>query len=50
MTTPGWCIRKILTHEKQETATAFWGRANANYQSLGITAKRVLSDKRGSRP
>jgi transposase InsO family protein len=35
---------EILTDEKQETATGFWGRANAYYESLGITVKRVLSD------
>ena len=35
---------EILTNEKQETATAFWGRANAYYESLAITVKRILSD------
>jgi transposase InsO family protein len=35
---------EILMDEKKETATAFWGRANAYYASLGITVKRVLSD------
>ena len=35
---------EILTDEKQETAAAFWTRANNYYESLGITVKRVLSD------
>ena len=35
---------EILGDEKKETATEFWGRANAYYESLGITVKRVLSD------
>ena len=35
---------EILKDEKQETAAAFWTRANNYYESLGITVKRVLSD------
>jgi transposase InsO family protein len=35
---------EILTDEKQHTAASFWARANAYYESLGITVKRVLSD------
>lgn len=35
---------EILGDEKGVTAAAFWSRANAYYESLGITVKRVLSD------
>jgi transposase InsO family protein len=35
---------EILTDEKKETAAAFWQRANAYFQSCGITVKRVLTD------
>ncbi len=34
---------EILTNEKQETAAGFCSRANAHYESLGVTVKRVLS-------
>jgi transposase InsO family protein len=33
-----------LADEKKETAAAFWTRANAWFQSHGITVKRVLTD------
>lgn len=35
---------EILTNEKQETAAAFWVRANAFYTSQGITVLRVMTD------
>ena len=35
---------EILTDEKQETAAAFWVRANAFYASHGITVLRVMTD------
>ena len=35
---------EILGDEKGVTAAAFWSRAHAYYESLGITVKRVLSD------
>ena len=33
-----------LTDEKKETAAGFWERANAYFESYGITVKRVLTD------
>jgi transposase InsO family protein len=35
---------EILTDEKKATAAGFWARANAYFESHGITAKRVLTD------
>ena len=35
---------EILTNERQETAAAFWARANAYFTSCGITVLRVLTD------
>ena len=35
---------EILTVEKKETAAGFWERANAYFESCGITVKRVLTD------
>lgn len=35
---------EILTDEKKETAAGFWIRANAFFESHGITVKRVLTD------
>ena len=35
---------EILTDERKETASAFWTRANAYYNSCGITVLRVLTD------
>ena len=35
---------EILADEKKETAAGFWERANAYFQSCGITVKRVLTD------
>ncbi|MDQ5862406.1 MAG: IS481 family transposase [Actinomycetota bacterium] len=35
---------EILTDEKQETAAAFWARANAFYASQSITVLRVMTD------
>jgi transposase InsO family protein len=35
---------EILTDEKKETAAGFWERANAYFESCGITVKRVLTD------
>jgi transposase InsO family protein len=35
---------EILNDEKQETAAAFWARANAFYASEGITVLRVMTD------
>ncbi len=35
---------EILTDETKETAAAFWERANAYFQSHGITVQRVLTD------
>lgn len=35
---------EILNDEKGETAAAFWRRANAFFESCGITVKRVLTD------
>jgi transposase InsO family protein len=35
---------EILADEKQETAAGFWERANAYFESCGITVKRVLTD------
>ncbi|WP_037970006.1 IS481 family transposase [Streptomyces sp. PVA_94-07] len=35
---------EILTDERQETATAFWHRAQAFFTDLGITVERVLTD------
>ncbi|QMU69081.1 IS481 family transposase [Streptacidiphilus sp. P02-A3a] len=35
---------EILTDEKQETATAFWTRAQAFFAQTGITVRRVLTD------
>jgi transposase InsO family protein len=35
---------EILTDEKKDTAAGFWERANAYFESCGITVKRVLTD------
>jgi hypothetical protein len=35
---------ELLEDERKETAAAFWGRANAYFESAGITVKRVLTD------
>jgi transposase InsO family protein len=35
---------ELLTDEKKETAADFWKRANAYFQSVGITVQRVLTD------
>ena len=35
---------EILTDETKETAAAFWQRANAWFQTHGITVQRVLTD------
>ena len=35
---------ELLTDEKKETAAAFWQRANAYFNSVGITVRRVLTD------
>jgi transposase len=35
---------EILADEKKETAAGFWLRANAYFESCGITVKRVLTD------
>jgi transposase InsO family protein len=35
---------ELLDDEKKETAAAFWQRANAYFNSVGITVKRVLTD------
>ena len=35
---------EILTNERQETACAFWTRANDYFNSCGITVLRVLTD------
>ena len=35
---------EILEDEKKETAAGFWERANAYFNSTGITVKRVLTD------
>ncbi|SFK51186.1 leucine-zipper of insertion element IS481 [Geodermatophilus ruber] len=35
---------ELLTDERQETAAAFWTRANAYFASCGITVRRVLTD------
>jgi transposase InsO family protein len=35
---------EILDDEKKDTAAAFWTRANAYFQTCGITVKRVLTD------
>lgn len=35
---------EILADEKKETAAGLWARANAYFESHGITVKRVLTD------
>ncbi|HSU48359.1 MAG TPA: IS481 family transposase, partial [Arthrobacter sp.] len=35
---------EILPDEKKDTAARFWERANAYFESCGITVKRVLTD------
>ena len=35
---------ELLEDERKETAAAFWQRANAYFESVGITVKRVLTD------
>ena len=35
---------EILTNERMETPSAFWTRANAYFNSCGITVLRVLTD------
>jgi transposase InsO family protein len=35
---------ELLTDERKETAAAFWQRANAYFNSVGITVQRVLTD------
>ena len=39
---------EILNDEKKETACAFWERANAWFNSCGISVKRVLTDNRSA--
>jgi transposase InsO family protein len=38
---------ELLTDQRQETAAAFWVRANAYFESVGITVQRVLTDNGG---
>jgi transposase InsO family protein len=35
---------ELLADERQETAAGFWQRANAYFESVGITVARVLTD------
>ncbi|WP_435772100.1 IS481 family transposase, partial [Nocardioides sp. SYSU DS0651] len=35
---------ELLQDERKETAAAFWQRANAYFESVGITVRRVLTD------
>jgi transposase InsO family protein len=35
---------ELLSDERQETAAAFWARANAHFARCGITVARVLTD------
>jgi hypothetical protein len=35
---------ELLEDEKKETAAGFWARANAYFESCGITVERVLTD------
>jgi transposase InsO family protein len=35
---------ELLTDERKQTAAGFWRRANAYFNSVGITVKRVLTD------
>jgi len=35
---------EILANERKETAAGFWTRANAYFNSCGITVLRVLTD------
>jgi hypothetical protein len=35
---------EIHSDERKETAAAFWNRANAYFDSVGITVRRVLTD------
>ncbi|NMO03943.1 IS481 family transposase [Gordonia sp. TBRC 11910] len=35
---------EILSDERKETAAAFWTRANAFFNDLGVTVQRVLTD------
>lgn len=35
---------EILPDEKKDTAAGFWDRANAFFESVGITVRRVLTD------
>ena len=35
---------ELLADERKETAAAFWVRANAHFESVGITVQRVLTD------
>ena len=35
---------ELLTDQRQESAAAFWTRANAYFESVGITVQRVLTD------
>ena len=35
---------ELLTDERQQTAAEFWTRANAYFESVGITVQRVLTD------
>ena len=35
---------ELLTDERKETAAGFWTRANAYFESVGITVQRVLTD------
>lgn len=35
---------EILDDERKETAAAFWRRANAFFQSLGVTVSAVMTD------
>jgi transposase InsO family protein len=35
---------ELLTDERKETAAGFWRRANAYFNSVGVTVQRVLTD------
>ena len=43
-TTPAWAYSELHHDERKETAAGFWTRANAYFESVGITVQRVLTD------
>ena len=43
-TAPGSAYSELLADERKETAAEFWNRANAYFESVGITVQRVLTD------